>query len=134
MTGSRAYALEFVGGHAGAGATAANEQGALGTAAAQGFGHGTGVVGVIDGVGGICSEVQDLVSEAPHLVHHTVLERKSGMVRRDSNFHEDKCFIITQALQSVGTADGEKKTILYRQDIKKEASLCIGPSGSLHSG
>src|SRR6185437_13668138 len=57
VTRGRADAAEFVGRDAGAGAAAADQHGPVGGFAKNGLGYGFGVIGVVDGGGGVRAEV-----------------------------------------------------------------------------
>src|SRR5581483_10611285 len=54
-------------------------------------GHGAGDVGahrrVVDGIGGVGAEVQDLVPLRPQEAHQGLLQLESGVVRADGDLH-----------------------------------------------
>ena len=80
VAGGGANAFEFVGCHAGSGSTATDEDGTLGLFVEDGEGYGLRVIRVIDGFGGVGTEVGYVVSLFAQLFHYAGFERDARMV------------------------------------------------------
>ena len=89
VTGGGAKAEEFVGGRAGAGAAAANWHGPLRSPGADRPGDGTGVVRVIHRIGGVGSQVDDLVAGLAKFLDDPQFQRISGMIRARGYLHRN---------------------------------------------
>ena len=84
---SGADAGDFVGGNGGADAAAADEDAALGFTAEHFGGKGLGEVGVVDGVSGIRSGVDWLITFGAEVFDEVLLESETGVVGSNGDFH-----------------------------------------------
>jgi hypothetical protein len=87
VAGGGAHSFELVGGDAGSGAAAAEQDGAVGAFVEDGLGYGARVVGIIDGVGRIGAEVDGFVSQFAQFFDDSRFERESGVIACYSHLH-----------------------------------------------
>src|SRR6185312_9290951 len=87
MARSAAHTAELVHRHARSNPAAAEEHGAVGASAMERVRDIARGVGIVHGIGRVCSKVDRFMAHRAHHADDSVFERKSRMVGCNSNFH-----------------------------------------------
>src|SRR6185312_5548118 len=78
---------DFVGGNRGPNPAAADEHRAANLPAQNAFAHSFGVIRIIDWIGVVCAQIDDLMPALAQVSYQLLLQRKAGVIGTNGDFH-----------------------------------------------